>query len=110
MFWLLNIPKMQESGVLIQYFICHQVPCEEGETEIVPLRYRVRGLDRVSEAEIKFGREEFCLVTSLRFGTDFRMPYETGPNSFRRRVFPSSTDSKKNTSWYVVKKDYKQIV
>ena len=92
--WMLDIPKMQESGVLVHYFICHQVPCEEGDTDLVPLRYRVRDLDRVGEVEIQFGREEFCLVTGLRFGIDFSQSYEDGPNFFRRRVFPSSTDSR----------------
>lgn len=50
--WLLDLPKMQESGALIHYFICHQVPCEEGETEVVPLRYRIRDLHRAGEVEI----------------------------------------------------------
>ena len=81
--------------MLVHYFICHQVPCEEGDTNIVPLRYRVRALDRLGEVEIQFGREEFCLVTGLRFGTDFKESYKDGPNFFRRRVFPSSTDSHK---------------
>lgn len=93
--WLLDLPKMQECGVLVHYFICHQVPCVEGDTNIVPLRYRVRDINRVDEVEVQFGREEFCLVTVLRFGTYFRKDYEDGPIPFRRRVFPSSTDSSK---------------
>lgn len=91
--WMFDIPNMQESGVLIHYFLCHQVACQEGDTNTVPLRYRVRTLDRLGEVEIQFGREEFCLVTGLRFGVDFRESYMDGSNLFRRRVFPSSIDS-----------------
>ena len=92
--WLLDIPRFQESGVLIHYFVCHQVACEEGDTDVVPLRYHLPDLDRVGHVEVQFGREEFCLITGLRFGIEFRENYESGPNFFRRRVFPSSTDSK----------------
>lgn len=92
--WMLDIPNMQESGVLVHYFLCHQVACQEGDTNTVPLRYRVRTLDRLGEVEIQFGREEFCLVTGLRFGVDFRQSYMEGANLLRRRVFPSTIDSR----------------
>ncbi|GJS28276.1 hypothetical protein Tco_0488896 [Tanacetum coccineum] len=42
--------------------------------------------------EIQFGREEFCLVTRLRFGVDISSEFIVGPFPFRRRVFPSCMD------------------
>nr|GEY97352.1 phospholipase-like protein [Tanacetum cinerariifolium] len=40
----------------------------------------------------KMNREEFCLVTGLRFGVDFNSLYLKGPIPFRRRVFDSAMD------------------
>ncbi|GJS04394.1 retrotransposon protein, putative, ty1-copia subclass [Tanacetum coccineum] len=44
------------------------------------------------DIDIQFGREEFCLVTGLRFGVDFSSLYLKGPIPFRRRVFDSAMD------------------
>ncbi|GKA36978.1 hypothetical protein Tco_0723543 [Tanacetum coccineum] len=50
------------------------------------------GLMIVGGFEIQFGREEFCLVTRLRFGVDISSEFIVGPFPFRRRVFPSCMD------------------
>ncbi|GJX65463.1 hypothetical protein Tco_0299806 [Tanacetum coccineum] len=57
------------------------------ETDIVPLYYHI-----VDNFQIQFGREEFCLVTGLRFGVEYLDDYDNDedPIPFRRRVFPSS--------------------
>nr|GEV31094.1 hypothetical protein [Tanacetum cinerariifolium] len=59
------------------------------ENDIVPLKYHV-----VDNFEIQFGREEFCLVTGLKFGVENWADYNDGdePIPFRRRVFSSSLD------------------
>ncbi|GJW98862.1 hypothetical protein Tco_0180670 [Tanacetum coccineum] len=66
-----------------------QVECLGGETDIVPLSYHI-----VDNFEIQFVREEFCLVTGLRFGVDYSADYknEDDPIPFRRRVFSSAKD------------------
>ncbi|GKD56041.1 hypothetical protein Tco_1289428 [Tanacetum coccineum] len=56
------------------------------DTVVVPLTYHVNG------HYIEFGREEFCLITGLRFGLEFSDRYEVGPIPFRRLVFDSDTD------------------
>ncbi|GJW22597.1 hypothetical protein Tco_0033219, partial [Tanacetum coccineum] len=59
------------------------------ETDIVPLYYHI-----FDNFQIQFGREEFCLVTRLRFGVEYWADYDNDdePIPFRRRVFPSSLD------------------
>ncbi|GKA08669.1 hypothetical protein Tco_0688000 [Tanacetum coccineum] len=59
------------------------------ETKIVPLYYHM-----FDNFEIQFGREEFCLVTGLKFGVEYLADYndEDEPIPFRRRVFSSSLD------------------
>ncbi|GJU50286.1 hypothetical protein Tco_1219841 [Tanacetum coccineum] len=61
------------------------------ETNIVPLYYHI-----VDNIQIQFGREEFSLVTGLRFGVEYTADYnnEDEPIPFRRRVFPSAIDGK----------------
>ncbi|GJV13288.1 phospholipase-like protein [Tanacetum coccineum] len=43
------------------------------DTETVPFTYTING------HEIQFGREEFCLITGLRFGVEFSDDYLHGP-------------------------------
>ncbi|GKD88519.1 hypothetical protein Tco_1364026, partial [Tanacetum coccineum] len=52
------------------------------EIDIVPLSYHI-----VDDFEIQFRREEFCLVTVLKFGVDYSVDYknEDDPIPFRRR-------------------------
>nr|GEX13732.1 phospholipase-like protein [Tanacetum cinerariifolium] len=52
--------------------------------------------DHVDDFEIQFGREEFCLITLLRYGIDYSVDYknEDDPILFRRRVFSSAKDGK----------------
>ncbi|GJS89610.1 phospholipase-like protein [Tanacetum coccineum] len=58
------------------------------DDENVPLNYSIN-----NDLSIQFGREEFCLVTGLRFGVENREEYDTQANlPFRRRVFPSHLD------------------
>nr|GEU43068.1 transposase, MuDR, MULE transposase domain protein [Tanacetum cinerariifolium] len=65
--------------------------CFGDETENVPLYYHM-----FDNFQIQFGREEFCLVTRLKFGVEYWDDYndEDEPITFRRRVFPSSLDGK----------------
>ncbi|GJR50974.1 hypothetical protein Tco_1401495 [Tanacetum coccineum] len=64
------------------------------ETKNVPLYYHM-----FDNFQIKFGREEFCLVTGLKFGVEYWADYddEDQPIPFRRRMFLSSLDSKHMT-------------
>ncbi|GJU72204.1 hypothetical protein Tco_1263609 [Tanacetum coccineum] len=66
-----------------------QLEVEGDENENVPLYYYI-----TDNIKIQFGREEFCLVTGLRFGVENLADYNDGelPIPFRRRVFPSSLD------------------
>nr|GEV22314.1 phospholipase-like protein [Tanacetum cinerariifolium] len=59
------------------------------ETEIVPLYYHM-----FDNFQIPFEREEFCLVTGLKFGVEYWAEYDDEDESipFRRWVFPSSLD------------------
>ncbi|GJU89653.1 phospholipase-like protein [Tanacetum coccineum] len=65
-----------------------------GETENVPLYYHM-----YDNFQIQFGREEFCLVTGLKFGVEYSDDYDDKdkPIPFRRRVFPSCLDGKRIT-------------
>ncbi|GJS43468.1 hypothetical protein Tco_0568511 [Tanacetum coccineum] len=58
------------------------------DDENVPLNYSIN-----NDLSIQFGREEFCLLTGLRFGVENREEYDTQANlPFRRRVFRSNLD------------------
>ncbi|GKF69899.1 hypothetical protein Tco_0202956, partial [Tanacetum coccineum] len=65
---------------------CLQVKRSPEDTVVVPLTYHVNG------HYIEFGREEFCLITGLRFGPEFSESYEVGLILFRRLLFDSDTD------------------
>ncbi|GJR01548.1 phospholipase-like protein [Tanacetum coccineum] len=54
--------------------------------------------------QIQFGREEFCLVTGLKFGVEYSDDYDDNdkPIPFTRRVFPSRLDGKRITGKDVV--------
>ncbi|GKA70285.1 transposase, MuDR, MULE transposase domain protein [Tanacetum coccineum] len=63
---------------------------DENDDENVPLSYHIN-----KDFSIPFGREEFCLVTGLRFGVQNWAKYDTKERiPFRRRVFPSYLDGK----------------
>ncbi|GKE17691.1 phospholipase-like protein, partial [Tanacetum coccineum] len=72
------------------------------ETENVPLYYHM-----YDNFQIQFGREEFCLVTGLKFGVEYSDEYDDKdkPIPFRRRVFPSCLDGKPITG-----KDVEQLI
>nr|GEW33080.1 phospholipase-like protein [Tanacetum cinerariifolium] len=65
--------------------------CFGGETENVPLYYHMH-----DNFHIQFEREEFCLITGLKFGVEYPADYdaEDQPIPFRRRVFPSCLDER----------------
>ncbi|GJS38848.1 phospholipase-like protein [Tanacetum coccineum] len=67
-----------------------QIYDENDDDENVPLNYYI-----TNDLSIQFGREEFCLVTGLRFGVENWEEYDNQENlPFRRRVFPSHLDGK----------------
>ncbi|GJZ96657.1 phospholipase-like protein [Tanacetum coccineum] len=73
----------------------------EGEgDENVPLYYYV-----TDNLTIQFGREEFCLVTGLKFGVENLAEYGDVESRipFRRRVFPSNLDGEPITGTVVYK-------
>ncbi|GJU55583.1 phospholipase-like protein [Tanacetum coccineum] len=62
-----------------------QITDENDYDDNVPLYYNIN-----KDFSIPFGREEFCLVTGLRFGVQNWAEYDTKERiPFRRRVFPS---------------------
>ncbi|GJW57890.1 phospholipase-like protein [Tanacetum coccineum] len=67
--------------------------------ENVPLYY-----DITDKFQIQFGREEFCLVTGLRFGVEILAYYNDRelPIPFRRRVFSSCYDGEHITSYTIL--------
>ncbi|GKD82430.1 phospholipase-like protein [Tanacetum coccineum] len=68
-----------------------QIEVLDDENDVVHLKYHI-----VDNFEIQFGREEFCLVTGLKFGVENWVNYndEDKPIPFRRRVFSLSLDDK----------------
>nr|GEU93790.1 ribonuclease H-like domain-containing protein [Tanacetum cinerariifolium] len=72
-----------------------QIVLVGNENEHIPLYYHI-----VNNLQIQFGREEFCLVTGLRFEVEYWADYDNDedPILFRRRVFPSSLDGEHITS------------
>ncbi|GJR56730.1 hypothetical protein Tco_1498892 [Tanacetum coccineum] len=67
-----------------------QIDLSGDQTDIVPLYYHI-----VDDFQIQFGREEFCLVTGLKFGVEYSDQYDNdeAPIPFRRRVFSSVLDA-----------------
>nr|GEW65528.1 hypothetical protein [Tanacetum cinerariifolium] len=84
--WLLDLDDFQENCVLIHFMSCPQVERSPEDIVAVPITYHVNG------HYIGFGREEFCLITGLRFGLKFSERYEVGLIPFRRLLFESDTD------------------
>nr|GEY57716.1 phospholipase-like protein [Tanacetum cinerariifolium] len=84
--------------------------CFGGETENVPLYYHM-----YDNFHIQFEREEFCLVTGLKFGVEYSADYddEDQPIPFRSRVFPSCLDGKhiteKNVEDLIKSKSFKKL-
>ncbi|GJZ72123.1 hypothetical protein Tco_0635974 [Tanacetum coccineum] len=73
-----------------------------GENENVPLYYHM-----YEKFQIQFRREEFCLVTRLKFGVEYSDDYDDKDKHipFRRRVFPSRLDGKRITG-----KDVEELI
>nr|GEX82201.1 transposase, MuDR, MULE transposase domain protein [Tanacetum cinerariifolium] len=66
-----------------------QIELSGDVNENVPLYYHI-----VDNFQIQFGREEFCLVSGLKFRVEYWTDYNDAvePIPFRRWVFPSSLD------------------
>ncbi|GKA59710.1 phospholipase-like protein [Tanacetum coccineum] len=65
-----------------------QIYDENDDDENVPLNYYI-----TNDLSIQFGRDEFCLVTGLRFGVENWEEYDNQENlPFRQRMFPSHLD------------------
>ncbi|GKC03524.1 hypothetical protein Tco_0995134, partial [Tanacetum coccineum] len=87
----MNLDNYEEPRVLVtcRSRLGQQIELLGDETDIVPLYYHI-----VDNFQIQFGREEFCLVTGLRFGVEYWADYnnEDDPIPFRRQVFSSAKD------------------
>ncbi|GJY10753.1 phospholipase-like protein [Tanacetum coccineum] len=87
------IGRVKDVGSLsnLKKVLCNegrQIDDENDYDENVPLNYSIN-----NHLSIQFGRDEFCLLTGLRFGVENREEYDTQANlPFRRRVFPSHLD------------------
>ncbi|GJW13242.1 phospholipase-like protein, partial [Tanacetum coccineum] len=81
-------------------FTGQQLEVEGEGDENVPLYYYV-----TDNLTIQFGREEFCLVTGLKFGVENLAEYGDVESRipFRRRVFPSNLDGEPITGTVVYK-------
>nr|GEX37456.1 phospholipase-like protein [Tanacetum cinerariifolium] len=68
-----------------------QLELTGNENENIPLYYHI-----VDNFHIQFGKEEFCLVSGLKFGVENSIDYNKAkdPISFRRRVFSSDLDGR----------------
>ncbi|GJU91469.1 phospholipase-like protein [Tanacetum coccineum] len=77
-----------------------QLEVEGDGNENVPLYYYI-----TDNIRIQFGREEFCLVTGLRFGVENLADFDNVESRipFRRCVFPSYLDGEPITSNMVFK-------
>nr|GEU92660.1 phospholipase-like protein [Tanacetum cinerariifolium] len=62
--FLLDIDDSLENYVLIHFMSCRQIESFPEHTDAVPFTYHLNG------HYLKFRREEFCLITGLRFGPE----------------------------------------
>ncbi|KAI3727453.1 hypothetical protein L6452_16067 [Arctium lappa] len=66
------------------------------QTQVFPPNLRDdEMLFEVGGHRLRFGREEFCLITALRFGPDLKM-HKNRSTGFVRRVFPRGTLTVRN--------------
>nr|GEU63474.1 hypothetical protein [Tanacetum cinerariifolium] len=82
-----TIDDSLENCVLIHFMSCRQIGSLPEHTEAVPFTYHLNG------HYIKFRREEFCLITRLRFGLKNSDHYVEGINPFKRLLFGSDIDA-----------------
>nr|GEW68861.1 hypothetical protein [Tanacetum cinerariifolium] len=78
-----------ENCILLHFMLGQQLELTGNENENIPLYYHI-----VDNFHIKFGKEEFCLVSGLKFGVENSTDYNKAkdPILFRRRVFSSNLD------------------
>ncbi|GJX80826.1 hypothetical protein Tco_0328975 [Tanacetum coccineum] len=86
-----NQEDWTENCILIHFILGRQLELTGDENENIPLYYHV-----VDNFQIQFGKEEFCLVTGLKFGVENWTDYNNAeePIPFRRRVFSSSLNGR----------------
>nr|GEV72140.1 UvrD-like helicase, ATP-binding domain, P-loop containing nucleoside triphosphate hydrolase [Tanacetum cinerariifolium] len=94
--------RMMKKLKYLKEKICRQMLLVSGETENVPLYYHM-----YDNFLILFGREEFCLVTGLKFRVEYSDDYndKDKPIPFRPRVFPSRLDGK-----HITGKDVEELI
>nr|GFB14515.1 phospholipase-like, aminotransferase-like mobile domain protein [Tanacetum cinerariifolium] len=80
-----------ENCILLHFMLGQQLELTANENENIPLYYHI-----VDNFHIQFSREEFCLVSGLKFGVENSTYYNKAkdPISFRRRVFSSDLDGR----------------
>ncbi|GJV77068.1 phospholipase-like protein [Tanacetum coccineum] len=80
-----------ENCILLHFMLGQQLVLTGNENENIPLYYHI-----VDNFHIQFGREEFCLVSGLKFGVENSTDYNKAkdPIPFRRRVFSSDLDGR----------------
>ncbi|GKB09445.1 phospholipase-like protein [Tanacetum coccineum] len=78
-----------ENCILLHFMLGQQLELTGNENENILLYYHI-----VDNFHIQFGREEFCLVSGLKFGVENSTDYNKAkdPIPFRRRVFSSDLD------------------
>ncbi|GJU23503.1 phospholipase-like protein [Tanacetum coccineum] len=81
-----NTDNSLENCVLIHFMSCRQIESLPEHTDAVTFTYHLNGYF------IEFGREEFCLITGLRFGPESSDHYVEGINPFNRLLFGSDMD------------------
>ncbi|GJT90678.1 phospholipase-like protein [Tanacetum coccineum] len=84
-----NMDDWTENCILLHFMLGQQLELTGNENENIPLYYHI-----VDNFHIQFGREEFCLVSGLKFGVENSTDYNKAkdPIPFRRRVFSSDLD------------------
>nr|GEX70379.1 phospholipase-like protein [Tanacetum cinerariifolium] len=89
--WFLDMDDWTENCILLHFMLGQQLELTDNENEIIPLYYHI-----VDNFYIRFGREEFCLVSGLKFGVENFTDYNKAkdPIPFRRRVFSSDLDGR----------------
>ncbi|GJU20357.1 hypothetical protein Tco_1153699 [Tanacetum coccineum] len=97
---VLDQNDLTENCILIHFMLGQQLEVEGEGNENVPLYYYI-----TDNFRIQFGREEFFLVTGLRFGVKNFVDYDDVESRipFRIRVFPSNLDGEPITGNMVFK-------
>ncbi|GJV08504.1 phospholipase-like protein [Tanacetum coccineum] len=93
-----NTDDSLENYVLIHFMSCRQIESLHEHTDAVTFTYHLNG------HFIEFGREEFCLITGLRFGPESSDHCVEGINPFKRLLFGSDIDGGRITGQMLLDK------